>query len=518
MNAKLRHLSFRAIGTSELHLRFLEDDPEIQEVLGVHARNPAELLRHAPLSAPRLVSPSDLGLALEAYAVKHGAPAAVIENARAVQRDEARVVVTGQQPGLFGGMLYSIHKAATAVRLARELQASTEGLRVVPVFWNHTDDHDLDEANRAFFVNPNQDLQRFRLDVPHAGESLRDIPVGRALERTLAAVDDLLPRTEFREDALSIFTPRHPDEPLGDSFARLLFALFGEAGLLVIEPRDLPRAAFDILPKWRAQHNAIRGRMSKISDHLSDLGFETALDPATPLMFQVAPGQPRTALTDDEDQIDVARLSPGVLLRPLWQDSILPSIGFVVGPGELAYLAVVAGLYKVLGVPRPVFVPRASITLIEPSLQKHLERFGWDLPDLASGPDGLAGAIGDTSNSLAETELEGLLAEIGKRCDAADADLRDGDRTMVGPLERSRAKVLEEIDRLLQKVRNSRQNRQGTGLRQIRKLCANLRPRGRLQERVLNVLPFLVTHGRAIAGPILEAADPFGVQHGVLEL
>lgn len=518
MNEKLRHVSFRALGTSEVHLRFLEDDPEIKDVLGPRAHDARELLRYAPLDARRLVSAADLGAAMEAYAVRHGAPAASIENARAIGRGEALAIVTGQQPGLFGGPLYSIHKAATAIRLTQAIAALPDGPRVVPVFWNHSDDHDLDEANRAFLVNPNQDLQRFRVDVTHNGESLRNLAIGRALERTLAAADDLLPRTEFREQVLKVFAPQHQDETFGDGFARLLFALFGDDGLVVIEPRDLPRSAFDVLPRWRAQHNAIRGKMRAISDHLSDLGFEPTLDPGTPLMFHVAPGQPRVALADDEGFEDASKLSPGVLLRPLWQDAVLPSIAFVVGPGELQYLAVVAGLYKLLGVPRTVLVPRASLTLLEPSLRKHLDRFGWDLPDLATGPDALAATLGDESASVAERELEALLAEVRLRCDAADADLREGDAAMVGPLERARLKVVDEVDRLLNKLRNSRQNRQGTGLRQIRRLCANLRPRGRPQERVLPILPFLVTHGFGIGKAIIDAADPFGVQHGVLEL
>jgi uncharacterized protein YllA (UPF0747 family) len=514
----LRHISFRALGTSEIHLRFLENDPELQPVLGMRARNVADLVEHAPLGARRLVPPAELGQALLDYAQRHGASAAAMHNARAIASGEAQVVITGQQPGLFGGPLYSIHKAATTVRLAREINAKAGGPKVVPVFWNHSDDHDLDETNRAFFVNPNQDLQRFRLDVPHAGESLREVPVGRALERTIAAVDDLLTRTEFREAAIALFTPRHPDERMGDGMARLLFQLFAEDGLLVIEPRDLPASAFEVLPKWRAKHGAIRSKIRELSDYLADLGFEPTIDPATPLMFHVGSGQPRTALADDEPWEDSASLSPGMLLRPLWQDAIFPTAAFVVGPGELSYLAIVGGLYKLLGVPRPVFVPRASLTLVEPSLRKHLDRFGWDIPQLAAGAEALASALGTEESSPAEGAMEGLLADIATRCQAAGADLRESDPSMVGPLERARHKVTEEIDKLLGKLRNARQNRQGTGLRQIRRLCANLRPRGRVQERVLGILPFLVSHGNGIALDIIAAADPFGTQHGVLEL
>lgn len=518
MNPSLRHLSFRRIGTSEVHLRYLEDDPDLRELLGVRPRTAAELLEHGPLEARRLVPPSELGAALEEYAVRHEAPDAVLQSARAVGRGEAYVVVTGQQPGLFGGPLYAVHKAATTVRLARELSARPGAPKVVPVFWNHTDDHDLDEVNRAFFVNQNMDLQRVRLDLEHGGEAIRDVPIGRAMERALAAAGDLLPRSEFKDAVFDVFAPRHADETLGDQLARLLFALFGDSGLLVIEPRDLPPSAFEMLPRWFGRADEIRGRVRSVSDHLTDLGFDVTLDPGTTLMFRCSPGRQRQALADGEDFGAPGDLSPGVLLRPLWQDAVLPSIGFVVGPGELSYLAIVASIYRTLGVPRPAFVPRASMTLVEPSLVKHLERFGWDVPDLADGPESLAKILDADDESPSESGLEDAISEVRRRMADVAEHLRRSDQQMVGPLERSRRKVVDELEKLLQKVRNSRQNRQGTGLRQIRRLCANLRPRGRVQERVLNVLPFLVAHGFELSGHLVEAADPFCVQHGVLEL
>ncbi len=518
MKSRIRHLPFRRLGTSEFHLRYLEDDPDIQQVLGARPTDPDDLLRRAPSDARRLVDPAELGASLEAYARRHGAPAAVLENARAIASGSARVVVTGQQPGLFGGPLYTLHKAATAIRLARELSARPGAPKVVPVFWNHSDDHDFDEVNRAFLVNPNQDLQRFRVDVEHGGEPMRELAIGRGLERTLAAAIDLLPRTEFRDDVLGLFAPGHPDETFGTALARLLFGLFGEHGLLVIEPRDLPASAFEVLPRWRAQSGQIRDSVRAISEHLGDVGLDVTLDPGTTLMFQCTPGGRRHSLTDGEPFDNPRQLSPGVLVRPLWQDAVLPSIGFVVGPGELAYLSAVSSLYKLLGVPRPCFVPRASLTLVEPSIVKHLDRFGWDIPDLIAGPEELARVLDDEGEGGPEGQLGDLVDDIATRLVAVGEALRDTDRAMLGPVERSRGKVVDELRKLQQKIRNSRQNRQGTGLRQIRRLCANLRPRGRSQERVLGPLPFLVSHGRGLVDVLVDAADPFAVQHGVVEL
>src|SRR5690606_33413635 len=246
-----------------------------------------------------------------------------------------------------------------------------------------------------------------------------------------AAAGDLLPGSEFREAVLDLFRPRSPEEGFGASFARLLFAMFGEDGLCVIEPRDLPASAFRVLPDWFARADEIRGRVRSSSEHLSDLGFDVTLDPGTTLMFTSAGGR-RQALADGEGFGAAADLSPGVLLRPLWQDAVLPTLGFVVGPGELAYLAVVTGLYKLLGVPRPVFVPRASLTLVERSLVKQLDRFGGHLPDLAAGPAVLAKAVEVDGESPPEAALRAAIEELQGRLSGIGGEMRSVDATMLG--------------------------------------------------------------------------------------
>jgi uncharacterized protein YllA (UPF0747 family) len=211
-------------------------------------------------------------------------------------------------------------------------------------------------------------------------------------------------------------------------------------------------------------------------------------------------------------------LSPGALLRPLWQDACLPTIANVVGPGELSYLSVAGPLYRQLGVPVPVFVPRASLTLVEPSLQKLLKRFGWDIPDLDADFESLAkSAVQDRADGD-ESSLDALIDHVRQQMNTLTQTMRAADPQMVRAVDRTRSKVHEELTKLLNKLRNARQNREGTGLRQIRRLASTLRPRGRPQERVLTVLPFMTTHGPDLGRYLVGAADPFTANHGVLEL
>ncbi|MCA8955046.1 MAG: bacillithiol biosynthesis BshC [Planctomycetes bacterium] len=517
MTHSLRHIPIRTLGSSPAHLRYLEEDPDLEPFLGRRPRNVDDLLRRAPKDARRLVSPAQLAPALRRYAERHEAGEEVLASVDRVASGEAQLIVTGQQPGLFGGPLYTVHKVATAVRLAQEINAHAGRPLAIPLFWNHTDDHDLEEANRAYFVNNHHEVQRIRLSLERSGEALRDIGIGHKLEQGLAAVTDLLPHNEFRDQTLETFAARHPDEHFGDGLARLLFRLFGRFGLLVIEPRDLPREAFDVLPRWWSMAEQIQSTIRPTIEVLLELGLEITMDPGATLMFQTQGGR-RTAMVEGDPVHHATDLSPGVLLRPLWQDACLPTIASVVGPGELAYLSVAGPLYRQLGVPAPVLVPRASLTLVEPSIAKLLKRFGWELTDLDVGPEKLfQDAVGDDSNATEET-LEGLIQRLGSDLDQLATDLEQRDPQLLRALERTRDKAQEELGRLLAKLRNSRQNREGTGLRQIRRLANTLRPRGRPQERVLTVVPFMAAHGPQLGDVLVAAADPFTSSHGILEL
>lgn len=517
MRTTLRHLSFRRLGTSDVHQRYLEDDREIGGVLGKRPRNVEELLKAAPTGAERLVPRQALAKAFLAYAERHGAPQESLDQAALLAEPNTHVVVTGQQPGLVGGPLFNLYKVATAIRLCRDIEQRDPKIRAVPVFWNHSDDHDFEEANRLFLVNGAQEVQRLRLDGERIGSPLRAIHCGREVERVLAEVDQILPQSESRAWALELFRPRHPDETLGEAAARMMFSLFGRHGLLVIEPRDLPEEAFAPLGRWWEQANAIRDRVRQTCDELSDLGVDVTMDPAATMMFEMQ-GERRVPLSDGDPYRNVLDLSPGALLRPLWQDACLPTIGFVVGPGELAYLAVVAPVYRMLGVPKPPLVPRSSLTLVEPSLQRLLQKFGWDLTDLDEAPEKLLLRANADEHDATEALLDDLVGSLQRGLDQVAAQVQAVDSSMLSAIDRVRTKSTEELQRLCQKLRSARQNREGQGLRQIRRLVANLRPRGRMQERVLGPVSFLAAHGPSLADALLEAAQPFVAEHGVLEL
>ena len=259
--------------------------------------------------------------------------------------------------------------------------------------------------------------------------------------------------------------------------------------------------------------------MTQTCDDLTALGSDITLDPSATMMFSIV-GNRREPLADGEEVGDYRTMSPGVLLRPLWQDACLPTIGFVVGPGELSYLAAVAPLYRFLGVPQPVFIPRSSLTLVEPSMQRLMGRFSLDLTDLDQSPEQLAEKLlqADGDEGHIEDKVENVKIRLRSDLDSIERVLKTIDASMVSALDRARTKTTEELDRLQTKVRNARQNREGTGIKQLRRMCNLLRPRSRVQERVFGPISYLNSFGPRLADELIEAANPFATEHGVLEL
>jgi bacillithiol biosynthesis cysteine-adding enzyme BshC len=319
---------------------------------------------------------------------------AVVDALRALSQPGAQAIVTGQQPGFLASPLYSLYKALQSVRLARLLTELWE-TPVVPLFWNHADDHDVAEVHHAYVLNQNLDLQKVAL----AGLASGKQPLSRIVlddeAHRLASIRSMLAQLYEGEPhaqrALDVFVPRN-GETFARAFTRSLTELLGPLGLVVVEPdwirtglsRELARiVALD--PLAHLQRGAQRVR---------DAGHEVAIDPTEAALLFRVDAKGRWALRpggdgfryDGEDgsrtgtelaaEINQEPLawSPGALLRPLVQDLVLPTAGYVGGFGELAYHAELGDLRDACDVPRTAFIPRISMTLVDPESRFALER------------------------------------------------------------------------------------------------------------------------------------------------
>ncbi|OGB94046.1 MAG: bacillithiol biosynthesis cysteine-adding enzyme BshC, partial [candidate division NC10 bacterium RBG_16_65_8] len=293
-------------------------------------------------------------------------------------------VCTGQQTALFGGPLFTLYKALTAVALASRLE---HALRrpVVPLFWMASEDHDVAEADHVYLADRGGNLTQLRHTAWASPDGFMpaNLRLGPAIHETLARLREFLPATEF-SDALCDALARAyiPDRTLSEAFARWLTHLLGETGLVLVDAADpdLKRLAAGIFRREVEEAPRTSAAILDVSRALRASGYPAQIDarPDGVNCFLLQAGRRALArdpagfrLRDTGEVISAAalhrmaqespeRFSPNVALRPVVQDTLFPTLAYVAGPGELAYFAQLRPVYAAFDVPMPAIVPRAT--------------------------------------------------------------------------------------------------------------------------------------------------------------
>lgn len=521
----LGEIPLRRLGWPPVALAWHEGGPVLREHLPPRPKSLEALLARAEeridFAAPE-ERRAAVAETMARYAAGLGAPPEVEQNLELFARPGTMAVVTGQQPALFGGPIYLWHKVATVLHLVERIRRIPGAPAVVPLFWNHSEDHDWGEANHSYLVNPSLDVQRIRLALPTTGKALYRLPVGASLEEAIAQARDLLPATDRTDEVLAGLRPGAALEHLGRHLARQLFRWFGKFGLLVLEPCELPIELRAPLLDWHAKADRLRTEFKALAAELEGRGLEVPVDPNGPFLFQIDGEGRRRALADGQPPAPERLASPGLFLRCVWQDQLLPVLAYAAGPGEVTYLSLAGPFYRLAGVPRPPLLPRASMTHVERRLAEMLAR--WEIPFERIGEGAAAierwiaeregaGDDGAGEEEPIEVRLEALGRRFAEELHALEEDVAEVDRNLAMPVARFAARTRSELKKLAEKVRNQRRNKAGTFRQHARRLCAELRPRGAMQERVFSPLPYLVRHGRAFADGLVEVADPFRRGH-----
>lgn len=467
--------------------------------------SPAEWRAHARARA----ADGDWSARIAALGPAIQATGAGAERLERVQREGGVVVTTGQQPGLFGGPVYTWSKAVSALALADAIQEST-GVATAAIFWAATDDADFAEAASTVVARVGgADVLRATVEPPPGTpmslaplgdleseiHRLRDASGSAADPRPLGAVSAAYSRASHTH---------------GDAFVQLLRVLLAPLGMPVLDAshpavRDASAPLIDAaLRSAEAIESALAARTAEI--HAIGHSPQVESVPGLALAF-VREGNAKRRLTIAESARRVAGpYTPNVLLRPIVERSILPTVAYVAGPGELAYFAQVSAVAAALGVAAPVAVPRWSCTLIEPHIQHLLDRFGIAPADLVA-PSALEGELarGAMSHGAARTiaELRETIAllpdALGEECEALG----------LGPAVVGAVQSLEHrVDRLERRLLAGIKRRETALMQDAATLRAALYPRGVRQERVLNPMPVFARHGLSLLAEMREAAQP----------
>jgi len=389
-------------------------------------------------------------------------------------------VTTGQQPGLFGGPLYSISKALSAVSLARAVEAEL-GRPVVPLFWIASDDHDWDEAHETWVVDTANDLRRFAVRRPegYEEEPLHRIPVGAALEEALAAFLDALPETDFSPPLRELLERAWTaGSTLAEGYRTTLEGLLGPLGMAFAVAHDpaLKEASMSVLRREAEEAAAHEEGLAERARELEAAGYHLQvpiLEGGVNLFVEGPAGRERLyrneegggfrlrhsgerlGLEDIVRRLDEAPadVTPNVLLRPVVEGTVFPTLAYVAGPGELAYYAQLEPLYRAHEVGMPVVYPRFTATVVESKVGKVLDKFDLDVASLDRPFHELAGDVArDEIPDEAREVLNELRAVVGRRTGALVDAVRDLDPTLKGPISHARSVIFDALSEAEKKI------------------------------------------------------------------
>jgi bacillithiol biosynthesis cysteine-adding enzyme BshC len=424
-------------------------------------------------------------------------------------------VVTGQQVGLFSGPAYTIYKALTAVRLASQL--SEQGIPAVPMFWLATEDHDVAEVDHVFIFGP--DHRPAQLSLAAAGKSER--PVG-GIPIAAPPVDrlrEVLAGFPYGEEVAEMVRVAYPDGvTFGRAFRALLERLLAGRGLLFVDPLDesVRRLAAPLLQETVRQDEGLHAKLIERGKQLEEAGYhaQVHVEAKTSLVF-LLDGERRTTLrrqngeyTSKEKQAGdrkysaaelIARgeqLSPNALLRPVVQDYVLPTVAYVGGPAELAYMAQSQVLYRELLGRMPVMVSRGGFTLLDARTAKLMERYALTVPSFFHGEDGVRDAIAQRLVPPSLTEEFGQVRRtVSQSVERLRDDLTGFDSTLAAAVNKSSAKILYQLSKIERKTAHETLKRNDRAAADASYMSGLIFPDKHLQERYYSILPFLARHG-----------------------
>jgi len=465
-----------------------------------------------------------------------------------VEKLRAAAVVTGQQVGLFGGPLLTLLKAATAIRKAQDA-TNASGREHVPVFWLASEDHDLPEVDQVALLTKTT-VETLKLDL----KVERPLPVGalpvdgsseegrERLAAELERASELLGWAPIAEILRECYAP---GATLAGSFGKLLTKIFAEFGLVVMDAaaREFHALGAKVLRAAIEQADELETALLARSKELEDAGYhaQVLVVAGHSLLFLIdAETGARLPLRRTKEggwragarefssgdllailEAEPERLSPNALLRPVFQDTILPTAAYIGGPAEIAYFAQSEVLYdRILGRVTPV-LPRLSATLVEPSIVQAMENHEVSLSQLFAEKtiDALALRLGARAMPI---EGKRKIAAVGNAMDIELTALTEYMAAMSADLGRaadvSASKMRYQMNRLRRMAADFEVQKQTSLKKHATAIMLHLLPEGGLQERLLGGVWFLAGYGEGLPALLVEHASQECPGHRVIFL
>jgi bacillithiol biosynthesis cysteine-adding enzyme BshC len=440
---------------------------------------------------------------------------AVRSNLELLKGDNTFTVTTGHQLNIFSGPLFFLYKIITTINIAKELAVQYPEYNFVPVYWMATEDHDFEEINHVFVGG-----ERYEWQTDQTGA------VGRFKTDGLAELADQI------EGRTGLFREAYANnETLAEAVRCYVNKLFHGEGLVVLDADDpvLKAAFIDVVKDDLVQHSAYHC-VTRRSQHLTDNGYRPQLNPREINLFYLA-GNLRKRIVRAGDRYQVVeseisfakeellelvekspeKFSPNVILRPLYQEMILPNLGYVGGPAELAYWLQLKEMFDEFKVDFPVLMPRNFGLYVPGNIQRKIEKLNIKYDQLFSD-------LNELKKLFVKDQLNGKLSlEEQKKAIAviyeSVASLAVTVDPTLKPFVKAEAqRVVNSMQNIEGKMVKAEKRKREDEMRMLTQIKENLFPGGTLQERRLNILGI---HDENFIEQVAANTDPFDLRFNI---
>lgn len=493
-----------------------------QDALAFYSLGPLDFDRALACRKDYVYPRRALSRQLADYNAGLGADARASANIEALSEPDTYCVITGQQAGFMGGPAYTAYKIITTIRLAEHLSKSW-GIRVVPVFWLASEDHDFYEINHTYLIKSDGEIGRVRFGWDEQGRPISDLAIGDDVRRAFDEYWQMAEQGPFTAQSREAFSFRS-----GEGFstwqARVWSQLFSARGLVVVEPQIVRPVVPDFVVFALEHTNEIQSRLDAVTQRLAQAGYEAAITSEDAgILYTFDAGGLRVRVGDAGAHIQHASTNPvqystDAALRPLLADTALPVVASVLGPGETAYQGMLKPLYDLYGLPQPLLYPRQSYTILSGHEADRIAAYNTSVTEILQEKLDTASLltrlVPDDERELfqsAQSDIETALAPLRSYVEELDPSLgRTWSQTVF--------KSVNTLAKLEQRAAKARMARSGFSKLEMRRIQNALLPRGRLQERVLPFAHFYSQHGPDLLDLLFSAGKLGDFGHHVLEV
>jgi bacillithiol synthase len=534
--------------TNRFASSYLQQKPEIMSFFdygyGDHAQDLDRLVELQNRTFPREAIVDHMEKFMERFPTSPK----VMESLAKLKEPNSTVIIGGQQAGILTGPLYSVHKVISIIKLAEEKEQELN-IPVVPVFWIAGEDHDYHEVNHVYVPSEQKLVKKVYPEKMLQKKMVSDIALDS--DTCLAwtkEVLEMLGEAEYTQELQNfIHVAIQNSRNFVDFFAFIIMELFKEKGLLIVdsgnpELRRIERELFlNLVDKQKKISNALYNQQKEIEKSGFPLTIEASLNSANLFYYeekynerllleyheenQSFMSKNKSVVFTEDELLQIAydypeRLSNNVVTRPLMQEFLFPTLGFIAGPGEIAYWAELKKVFEIFEIKMPPIVPRLNLTFIERAVESDI--FDLDLTIDEVLRVGTSAAVDRFFTSVKDAELEEqfllMKDQVSQQYKIIEGKLAGLDRGLLPLLAKNETKLLEQIDFMKEKIENSIQQRHAITFQKFNRIENSLRPNGAPQERIWNLFYFLNKYGFTMIEDLLNLPFEFDGLHKVIKL